>query len=257
MTVYVALLGGINVGGRTLKSDALARSPRVAGSTDVSTFIQSGNVLFRSGAGAAAVGNRLHDAILEDAGIDTRVAMRTAAQLRAVVAANPFLDRTDDPTKVSVTFLFDGVTPDAVGRGSGGVRPRRGRGDRARGVPAHAERDGQDEAGPAGGEEARAGGHDPQLAVDHQARRPRGGDDLTRHGPDRWVPARPVAERLLRQGSRRAPTDTPRAGGLRHCTMKAVTIPNIIPSSFSAWLRMWQWYAHTPFSASVGLTSTV
>ena len=30
--------------------------------------------------------------------------------------------------------------------------------------------------------------------------------------------------------------------------MNVVTIPNIIPSSLSAWLRMWQWNAHTPFS---------
>ena len=66
-----------------------------------------------------------------------------------------------------------------------------------------------------------------------------------------------LASRLDRQGSRRAPTGTPRAGGSRHCTMKAVTIPYIIPSSFSAWLRMWQWYAHTPFCSAVGRTTTV
>ncbi len=52
------------------------------GFDDVSTFIQSGNVLFRSGSGAKQVGAQLHDAILETAGIDTRIAMRTAAQLR-------------------------------------------------------------------------------------------------------------------------------------------------------------------------------
>ena len=61
--------------------------------------------------GAKAVTAALHDAILTDAGIDTRVATRTAAQLQEVVARNPFLDRSDDPTKLSVTFLFDGVTP--------------------------------------------------------------------------------------------------------------------------------------------------
>ena len=111
MTVHVALLGGINVGGRTLTSAALHTIAEGCGFTEVSTFIQSGNVLFRSSARANAAGDRLHDAILEAAGIDTRVAMRTAAQLRAVVAANPLLDRTDDPTKLSVMFLFDGVTP--------------------------------------------------------------------------------------------------------------------------------------------------
>ena len=111
MTVYVALLGGINVGGRTLRMDALRATAERCGFDDVSTFIQSGNVIFRSRKGAKAVTAALHDAILEDSGIDTRVATRTAAQLREVVGRNPFLDRTEDPTKLSVTFLFDGVTP--------------------------------------------------------------------------------------------------------------------------------------------------
>ena len=111
MTVYVALLGGINVGGRTLKMDALRATAERCEFEDVSTFIQSGNVIFRSRLGAAHVTARLHDAILEDSGIDTRVATRSAAQLRTVVTTNPLLDRSDDPTKLSVTFLFDGVTP--------------------------------------------------------------------------------------------------------------------------------------------------
>ncbi len=111
MTVYVALLGGINVGGRTLRMDALRTTAERCGFEDVSTFIQSGNVIFRSRKGAKAVTAALHDAILEDSGIDTRVATRTAAQLQEVVGRNPFLDRSDDPTKLSVTFLFEGVIP--------------------------------------------------------------------------------------------------------------------------------------------------
>jgi uncharacterized protein (DUF1697 family) len=111
MTVYVALLGGINVGGRTLPMAALRATAERCAFEDVSTFIQSGNVIFRSKLGAKRVTALLHDAILEDSGIDTRVATRTAAQLRTVVATNPLLDRSDDPTKLSVMFLFDGVTP--------------------------------------------------------------------------------------------------------------------------------------------------
>jgi uncharacterized protein (DUF1697 family) len=111
VTVYVALLGGINVGGRTLRMAALRATAERCGFEDVSTFIQSGNVIFRSRKGATAVTTALHDAILEDAGIDTRVATRTAAQLCTVVDANPFLDRSDDPTKLSVVFLFDGAAP--------------------------------------------------------------------------------------------------------------------------------------------------
>jgi Chromate transporter len=59
----------------------------------------------------------------------------------------------------------------------------------------------------------------------------------------------------------RYPTDRVPAHRLaprtRYCTMSVVTIPNIIPLSSSAWLRMWQWNAHTPFCAAVGLMRTV
>ena len=111
MTVYVALLGGINVGGRSLKMDRLRATASGCGFEDVSTFIQSGNVLFRSAASANAVTEQLHDAILEASRIDTSIALRTAAQLRKVISANPLTDRTDDPTKLSVTFLFVGAKP--------------------------------------------------------------------------------------------------------------------------------------------------
>ena len=111
MTVYVALLGGINVGGRSLKMADLRVIAEGCGFDDVSTFIQSGNVLFRSHAGAKNVTQTLHDAILEASGIDTRIATRTAAQLHTAVEQNPMTDRTDDPTKLSVAFLFDGAKP--------------------------------------------------------------------------------------------------------------------------------------------------
>ena len=127
MTVYVALLGGINVGGRTLKMDALRATAERCGFEDVSTFIQSGNVLFRSRLGAKQVRPRsCTTRSSRTPGIDTRVATRTAAQLRTVVATNPLLDRSDDPTKLSVTFLFDGVTPTLVGARPDRVRARRG-----------------------------------------------------------------------------------------------------------------------------------
>ena len=107
---------GINVGGRTLKMELLRSIAQDCGFDDVSTFIQSGNVLFTSRKGVAKVGSELHDAVLAATGIDSRVVVRTAAQLAAVVADNPLASRTDDPTKLSVSFLFEPVvvTLDAV-----------------------------------------------------------------------------------------------------------------------------------------------
>jgi len=111
MTVYVALLRGINVGGRTLKMDVLRSVAEDCGFGSVRTYIQSGNVIFTSRSGAAKVGAQLHDAILGMTGIDSRVVIRTAAQLDTVVAGNPFGDRVNDPTKVSVGFLYDDTVP--------------------------------------------------------------------------------------------------------------------------------------------------
>jgi uncharacterized protein (DUF1697 family) len=73
-------------------------------------------VLFTSRKGAAKVATELHDAVLAATGIDSRVVVRSAAELATVVAENPFGDRIDDPTKVSVSFLFEPVraTLDAV-----------------------------------------------------------------------------------------------------------------------------------------------
>ncbi|MBK5287749.1 MAG: DUF1697 domain-containing protein [Acidimicrobiia bacterium] len=116
MTTYVALLRGINVGGRTLKMDALRTIAAGCGCAGVQTYIQSGNVVFTSRKGAARVGTELHDAILDGTGIDTTVVVRTAAQLQGVLDANPWPDRVTDPTKVSVGFLYDTSRPtlDAV-----------------------------------------------------------------------------------------------------------------------------------------------
>ena len=111
MTVYVALLAGINLGGRTLRMDALRATAEGCGFADVQTYIASGNVLFTSGLGAAEVSSRLHDAVLDASGIDARVVVRTAKQMDAAVEANPFLDRCSDPTKVSVSFLFPDAKP--------------------------------------------------------------------------------------------------------------------------------------------------
>lgn len=111
MTAYVALLRGINVGGRTLKMDVLRDAAAGCDFGAVQTYIQSGNVLFTSRRGSRAVGTALHDAILAATGIDSRVVVRTAAQMAKVVTANPYPERVVDPTKVSVCFLYDDATP--------------------------------------------------------------------------------------------------------------------------------------------------
>jgi uncharacterized protein (DUF1697 family) len=112
---YVALLRGINVGGKnTLPMANLVRLFAEAGCTDVSTYIQSGNVAFTA---TAHIVKELSDTIArriqEDSGLTVPVILRSAGWLERVVASNPF--PRGDVANLHVMFLKDRPTPSAVG----------------------------------------------------------------------------------------------------------------------------------------------
>ncbi len=115
VNTYVALLRGINVGGRSTVAMADLRSVVAGlGHQDVSTYIQSGNVIFGSSSDdTTALARELEKAIASELGRTVGVLLRTAAELDAIIEANPFLGREDDFTKLLVTFLAD--DPGTVG----------------------------------------------------------------------------------------------------------------------------------------------
>ncbi len=88
---YVALLRGINVGGNDPVPMAdLRATVAELGATDVATYIQSGNVLFDGGrVGTGTWVERLEAALAERFGYHARVALRSHAQLRAIVDGAP------------------------------------------------------------------------------------------------------------------------------------------------------------------------
>lgn len=104
-----ALLRGVNLGKRQLKMADLRAVVEALGHTDVSTYLQSGNVVFTP-AGRSIKG--LGDALTAALGMDIAVVVRTGKELAAVVAGNPY--PVDDPTKVVVTFLADRVPKKAL-----------------------------------------------------------------------------------------------------------------------------------------------
>lgn len=107
MTVYVGLLRGVNVGGRSQLAMAdLRRIAEGCGFEDAKTYVQSGNIVFRASGSAAAVAKRLRTAIAAETPLDPGVAIRTAAQLAKVVDKCPF----DDTDHVHVTFLVEGAS---------------------------------------------------------------------------------------------------------------------------------------------------
>jgi uncharacterized protein (DUF1697 family) len=103
MAVYVALLRGVNVGGRSkVPMAALKAGLEELGLDDVATYIQSGNVVFRASGGRDALASRIEKRIEADFGVAPKVILRTPAEVRRVVAANPF---GSDVSKLHVLFL--------------------------------------------------------------------------------------------------------------------------------------------------------
>jgi len=86
----VALLRGINVGGKNpVPMAALRAAFETAGYTDVRTYIQSGNVLFRSEAAARSLEGEIERALERHLGIPLVVVVRSHRQLRDVVRSAP------------------------------------------------------------------------------------------------------------------------------------------------------------------------
>jgi uncharacterized protein (DUF1697 family) len=88
---YAALLRGINVGAaRKVPMAELAELFAGLGHADVSTYIQSGNVVFSSSRAEPTIAPALEAAIDKRFGVEVRVLLRCHAELVAVEAANPF-----------------------------------------------------------------------------------------------------------------------------------------------------------------------
>jgi uncharacterized protein (DUF1697 family) len=93
---YVVLLRGVNVGGRAkLPMARLREVCSSLGCTDVSTYIQSGNVVLDSAMSADGLAAALGPAIEEAVGFAPQVVVRTPAELAAALAGNPYPD-TDE-----------------------------------------------------------------------------------------------------------------------------------------------------------------
>ncbi len=107
--VHVALLRGVNVGGKNrLPMKDLAEMFRAEGCTDVRTYIQSGNVVFRAAlALAGKVPALVSAAIGARFGFSPVLVTRSAADLEEAAGNNPFLARGEDPDCLHVGFLLD------------------------------------------------------------------------------------------------------------------------------------------------------
>ena len=108
MTIYISILRGINVSGQKLiKMDALRKSYENMGFHNVTTYLQSGNVIFACN--DIEINNleqKISQQIEKDFGFEVPVIVLTIDKLRKIIENNPFLnDPNIDQAFLHVTFL--------------------------------------------------------------------------------------------------------------------------------------------------------
>jgi uncharacterized protein (DUF1697 family) len=112
---YVALLRAVNVGGRRVSMADLRALFADLGAGEVSTYLQSGNVVFSSGEKRGPLTSAIEERIRRDLGLDVIVLLRTSEQLAKVLAGNPFSGTGTEPSALHVTFLAESPQRKHVG----------------------------------------------------------------------------------------------------------------------------------------------
>jgi uncharacterized protein (DUF1697 family) len=113
MATYAAFLRAINVGGTGKLAMADLRALCIElGFSNVKTYIQSGNVVFESGAAMEKIKDQLTKALADHMGKPIDFYLRTASELEAVLRNNPF--QAAKPERVIVLFLDLAAPPAAL-----------------------------------------------------------------------------------------------------------------------------------------------
>ncbi len=109
MKTYIALFRGINVGGsHMLPMKELKLVLEQNDCLDVRTYIQSGNVIFRSAmSDVGRLEKRLTAAVSKSHGFEPRVLVLTRAELENAAAGNPFPEASENPKSLHVFFLAE------------------------------------------------------------------------------------------------------------------------------------------------------
>lgn len=105
--MLVAMLRGVNVGGHhKIKMAELKALCEGLSFRNVSTYIQSGNVVFETmESGDEKLAKKIGTAIEKKCGFCPEVIVRSAEELRGVVKKNPFAKEAFEPSKLAVFFL--------------------------------------------------------------------------------------------------------------------------------------------------------
>jgi uncharacterized protein (DUF1697 family) len=108
MPIYIAMLRGINIGPhKRMKMDKLRACCEGLGFADVKTYIQSGNVIFKTPKlSPAALATKLGECIVKDFGFSAEVILRSREEMKEIIDDNSFTkERGIDLSKLHVLFL--------------------------------------------------------------------------------------------------------------------------------------------------------
>ena len=112
MKRHIVLLRGVNVGkAKRIAMADLRALMEGLGYASVRTLLNSGNAVFDARAGTpASHAAKIRAAILERAGVDCEVVVKTAADIAAAIAEHPLRDHADDDARLLVMFTQDATT---------------------------------------------------------------------------------------------------------------------------------------------------
>ena len=119
MTVVISMLRGVNLAAHNrLKMDALRALYESLGLQNPQTYVQSGNVIFKTKErDLVRLATKIEDGIERSFGFRSDVILRTPSDLRGVIARNPFAKRRGiEPDRLLVTFLAADPGPEARGK---------------------------------------------------------------------------------------------------------------------------------------------
>ena len=119
MPTFIALLRGVNVGGNILKMARLRELCATLGVNNPRTYVQSGNIVFKAQGSASHWAETLERKLAGESRLPVSVIVRTAAEMSAVLAGNPFLKENGiDTARVAVMFLQHAPAKPALKIGS-------------------------------------------------------------------------------------------------------------------------------------------
>jgi uncharacterized protein (DUF1697 family) len=114
--VYIALLRGINVGGKNkIDMKLLKQTFEQVGMNDVVTYINTGNIIFSyKGITKTELSRILEEAIHNGFGLQIKVVVRSVDDVRGIINAIPDTWKNDKDMTSDVMFLWDEIDDESV-----------------------------------------------------------------------------------------------------------------------------------------------